>query len=44
MGEISASTDADDILFSMQNSLWGGKSRLSRGPLEPSNYFVRYAR
>ena len=27
MGEVSTSTDADDILFSMQNSVWGGESR-----------------
>ena len=26
MGDVSASTDADDILFSMQNSVWGGES------------------
>ena len=28
MGEISASADADDILSSMQNSVWGGMSCL----------------
>ena len=33
MGEVSASTDADDILFSMQNSVWGGGSRCAREPL-----------
>ena len=32
MDEISASADADDIMFSMQNSVWGGKSCLSSGP------------
>ena len=26
MTNVSASTDADDILFSMQNSVWGGES------------------
>jgi hypothetical protein len=33
MGEVSISTDADDILFSMQNSVWGGESRSPREPL-----------
>jgi len=33
MGEVSASTDADDILSSTQNSVWGGESRCARGPL-----------
>ena len=30
MTNVSASTDADDILFSMQNSVWGGESLCSR--------------
>jgi len=29
MGDVSTSTDADDILFSMQNSVWGGESHHS---------------
>jgi len=37
MGEVSASTDADDILFSMQNSVWGGEFRCSR---EPWTFFL----
>ena len=32
MGELSAGTDANDILFSMQNSVWGGGSHR---PFEP---------
>lgn len=32
MINVSASTDADDILFSMQNSVWGGESWCSCGP------------
>ena len=32
VGGASASTDADDILFSMQNSMWGGESNRPREP------------
>ena len=32
MGEVSTSGDADDILFSMQNSVWGGESHLLHNP------------
>lgn len=36
MGEVSAGADADDILFSMQNSVWGGESHALRRPLNNS--------
>lgn len=32
MGEVSASTDVDEILFSMQNSVWGGECCYTRRP------------
>jgi len=32
MGDVSAGTDADDILFSMHNSVWGGESCRSHVP------------
>jgi hypothetical protein len=44
MGEVSAGTDADDILFSMQNSVWGGESCYTRRPQTLPDHFTRYAR
>lgn len=47
MGNVSASasTDADDVLFSMHNSVWGGEFWCSRRPWAfLSSLFARYAR